>query len=238
MSDLEESTRRGLRRLVLERQRDGRLPGVFAGVVRGGGLVWSTGVGARDLATPDVAPGPDDQFLIASNTKTFTAVLVMRLRDEGHLSLDDTLDRFFPGTAHASVTIRQCLAHASGMQREPVGDIWETLESPDVETLVRDFEQAERIHPPHRRWHYSNLVFSMLGEIVARVDGRSWEQSLRARILDPLGMRRTTVGLDGPHAQGYYLSPYTDVPTPEPVLDLRAMAPCGGLASTGEDLAR
>ena len=238
MTDLEATTAKALRRLTVERQRDGRVPGVFAGVVRGGRLAWSTGAGARELGTPEVAPGPDDQFLIASNTKTFTAVLVMRLRDEGRLSLDDTLDRFFPGTRHGNVTIRQCLAHASGMQREPVGDIWETLESPDTATLVREFDTAERVHPPHRRWHYSNLVFSLLGEVVARLDGRSWEESLRARILDPLGMRRTTVGFDGAHAQGYYVSPWTDVPVPEPVLDLRAMVPCGGLASTGEDLAR
>ncbi|SDU81225.1 CubicO group peptidase, beta-lactamase class C family [Microlunatus sagamiharensis] len=235
---LQESTRRDLRRLVVERQRDGRVPGVFAGVVRGGGLTWSTGVGARHLDEPDVAPGPDDQFLIASNTKTFTAVLIMRLRDEGHLSLDDPLGRFFPESVHGAITIRQALAHASGMQREPVGDVWETLQNPDVETLVREFEEAERVHPPHRLWHYSNLVYSMLGEVVARVDGRPWAESLRARILDPLGMRRTTVGFDGAHAQGYYVSPYTDVPVPEPVLDLRGMVPCGGLASTGEDLAR
>ena len=214
------------------------MPGVFAGVVRDGGLAWSTGVGAKDLGDPEVPPGPDDQFLVASNTKTFTAVLVMRLRDEGKLTLDDTLERFFPGTAHAGVTIRQCLAHASGMQREPIGDIWETLESPDIASLVRDFEQAERVHPPHRLWHYSNLVFAMLGEVVARVDGRSWEESLRARILDPLEMRWTTVGLVGPHAQGYQVPPFTDVPVREPVLDLRAMAPCGGLASTGKDMAR
>jgi CubicO group peptidase (beta-lactamase class C family) len=238
MSDLHETTSRALHRLVLDRQRDGRVPGVFAGVVRGGGLAWSTGVGAKsttDLATP---PGPDDQFLVASNTKTFTAVLVMQLRDEGKLSLDDTIDTFFPGTKHRGLTIRQCLSHASGMQREPPGDIWETLENPDADALLRDFEQAERVHAPHRLWHYSNLVFAVLGQLVARIDGRSWEESLRARILDPLEMRRTTVGLDGPQAQGYYVPPFSDVPVREPVLDLRGMAPCGGLASTGEDMAR
>jgi CubicO group peptidase (beta-lactamase class C family) len=78
----------------------------------------------------------------------------------------------------------------------------------------------------------------MLGEVVARVDGRSWYDALQARILQPLEMRRTTVGFDGAHAQGYFVPPYTDVPRAEPVLELRALAPCGGLASTGHDLAR
>ena len=94
------------------------------------------------------------------------------------------------------------------------------------------------MHRPHHLWHYSNLVFSMLGEVVARLDGRPWEESLRARILDPLEMRRTTVGFDGRHAQGYYVPPFTDVPVRQDQLDLRALNPCGGLASTGADMAR
>jgi CubicO group peptidase (beta-lactamase class C family) len=235
---LRDDTARGLHRSVLDRQRKGRLPGVFAGVVRDGGLLWQTGIGAARLDEPDVPPGPDHQFLIASNTKTFTAVMVMQLRDEGRLSLDDTLDRHVPQVTHQGLTIRQCLAHVSGMQREPLGDVWEALEFPDREQLVADFNRAERVHRPHHLWHYSNLVFSMLGEVVARLDGREWRESLRVRILDPLEMRRTTVGFEGQHADGYYVPPWSDVPVPQPALDLRALDPCGGLASTGADLAR
>jgi CubicO group peptidase (beta-lactamase class C family) len=237
VTQLRDDTTRRLHRLTLERQRKGRLPGVFAGVVRGGGLVWHDGIGAATLDQPDTPPGPDDQFLIASNTKTFTAVLVMQLRDEGKLTLDDTLDTFVPEAGHGGLTLRQCLAHVSGMQREPLGDVWETLDNPDTDQLVRDFAAAERVHRPHHVWHYSNLIYSMLGEVVARVDGRPWYDALRARILEPLEMRRTTLGFDGAHAQGYFVPPYTDVPRPEPVLDLKALAPCGGLASTGHDLA-
>ena len=236
--NLRDDTDRRLRRIVLDQQRKDRVPGVFAGVVRGGGLLWSAGIGAKDVSDLDTPPGPDDQFLIASNTKTFTAVLVMRLRDEGKLDLEDTLDTFIPEVKQSGLTIRQCLSHASGMQREPLGDVWETLANPEADQLVRDFNDAERVHGPHRYWHYSNLVFSMLGELVARVDGRPWNEALQARILDPLEMRRTTVGFEGAHAQGYYVPPFTDVPVPEPFMDLRAMNPCGGLASTGEDLAR
>jgi CubicO group peptidase (beta-lactamase class C family) len=89
---LRDDTALLLHRTVLDRQRTGRVPGVFAGVVRGGGLVWEEGLGAADLAHPGTPPDADHQFLVASNTKTFTAVLVMALRDEGRLSLDDTLD--------------------------------------------------------------------------------------------------------------------------------------------------
>jgi CubicO group peptidase (beta-lactamase class C family) len=241
---LRDDTARALHLIIADKQRKDRVPGIFAGVVRGGALVWQEGVGAARLGDEGAAgggslpPGRDDQFLIASNTKTFTATMVMALRDEGRLSLDDPLETYVPEVTQSAVTVRQCLSHLSGMQREPVGDVWETLVFPDREQLVAGFNEAERVHPPNRFWHYSNLAYSLLGEVVARLDGRDWAESLRARILDPLEMRRTTVGFSGAHVEGYYVPPYTDVPVPQPANDLRAMDPCGGLASTGDDLAR
>jgi len=235
---LHESTSRALHRTALDKQVKGRVPGLYAGVVRGGGFVWHEGIGAADVSVPQIAPTAEDQFMVASNTKTFTAVQVMQLRDEGKLSLDDTLDQHIPEVTHPGVTIRQALAHSSGMQREPVGDVWETLRNPDRDELVAGFNEAERVHAPHHLWHYSNLVFSMLGELVARIDGRAWYDSLKARILDPLEMRRTTLGPIGSAVTGYYVPPYTDVPVQEPLFDVKSLAPCGGLASTPTDMAR
>jgi CubicO group peptidase (beta-lactamase class C family) len=192
MATLLESTTRQLRRTAVAKQRSGRLPGLYAGVCRGGELVWGDGIGVVELGA-DHAPTADDQFLVASNTKTFTAVMVMQLRDEGRLALDDLLGDHVPEVSHP-LTIRQCLAHVSGMAREPLGDVWETLEQPDAKTLRRDFDDVERIGRPHDHWHYSNVVYAMLGQLVEELDGRSWEESLRARLLDPLGMRRTSSG--------------------------------------------
>ena len=186
----------------------------------------------------DVPPGSDDQFLVASNTKTFTAVMVLQLRDEGRLSLDDRISDHLAEVTHP-LTIRQGLAHVSGMQREPIGDVWESLVQPDTDELLSGFAEAEVVGRPHDRWHYSNVVYAVLGELVSRLDGRAWAESLRARLLDPLELRRTSVGFDdGPHASGYFVPPYDDVPRPEPLVDLRAMAPCGALASTADDLIR
>lgn len=236
MTDISEGVRRHLRRVVAERQSTFRVPGIAAGVARDGHLVWSTGAGAADLSRPDQAPTEDTQFLVASNTKAFTAVLVMALRDEGRLSLDDTVERFVPESTHGAITIRQMLSHTTGMQREPVGDVWDTLAWPDRTELVQGWNDAERILRPYHRWHYSNLVFSMLGEIVARIEGREWSESLQARILDPLEMRRTTIGPAADAAVGYFVPPYSDVPVIEPVVDVRAIAPAAALASTLADL--
>ena len=75
------------------------MPGLVAAVCRGGEVLWSDRIGVADVADAR-PPGVDDQFLVASNTKTFTAVLVMQLRDEGRLALDDLLGDHLPGVAH------------------------------------------------------------------------------------------------------------------------------------------
>src|SRR6476469_3962849 len=142
MSTLSPDTRTSLRRILTGRQSEHRIPGVVGGVARGGELLWSDGAGAADLARPEVAPDADSQYLIASITKTFTAVMTMQLRDEGKLSLDDTLERFVPENKHEGVTIRQMLSRVTGMQREPVGDIWETLTYPDRQQLVAGWNEA------------------------------------------------------------------------------------------------
>lgn len=238
-SPLLDTTTRTLRQLALDHQRTGRVPGLYAGVQRGGELVWGTGVGLADLDDPARgAPGLDEQFLVASNTKTFTAVMVMQLRDAGRLDLDDPLSRHLPEVTHP-VTVRQALAHLSGLQREPLGDVWETLERPTSEQLLAGFAAAEQVGRPLDRWHYSNVVYAVLGELVARLDGTTWAEALHSRLLEPLGMTRTSVGFDGgPRVRGYYVAPYDDVPRPEPVVGRSALDPCGGMASTARDLAR
>ncbi len=143
---LRDSTRALLARAVLERQRSGRVPGIHASVVRRVETLWAAGVGTAEVGT-DRAPTAEDQFLIASNTKTFVATMVMQLRDEGRLDLDDELARHLPGLGHR-VTVRDALSHLSGMQREPVGEVWVTLEHPDAQTLLREAGQADRCCGP------------------------------------------------------------------------------------------
>ena len=110
--------------------------------------------------------------------------MLMQLRDEGRLTLDDLLADHLPDVGHP-VTVRQALAHVSGMQREPLGDVWDTLEQPDAASLVRGFAEAERVGRPHTRWHYSNLAYAVLGQVVEKLDGRPWVESLRDAVAAP-----------------------------------------------------
>ena len=231
-------TTAALHRRAVEKQVADRIPGLAVGVARAGVLQWTDGVGSADLGEPGRAPDADTQYEVASNTKTFVAATVMRLRDEGRLSLDDTIDRHVPGAGHTGVTIRRMLSHTSGMQREPVGDVWDTLRFPDATELVEGWNAAEEVLPPRFRWHYSNLSYAMLGRVIAEVDGGDWFESVRRRFLEPLGMTRTTLGLSGRRAVGYYVPPWTDVPVREPSLVPDAVSPAGAICSTMTDMAR
>lgn len=238
VDQLPDDLARSLRRLVSTRQAESRVPGLICGVVRGGALVWSEVAGAADVERPERPPTTDTQYAIGSITKTFTATMVMALRDEGGLDLDDPLSRFFPETKHDRLTVRRMLSHASGLQREPVGDVWDTLVHPDAAGLLAGLEEAEQVLAPGTHWHYSNLAYCLLGEIVARADGRTWTESLRARVLEPLGLRRTSPMPEGESAVGYFSEPFTDHVTVQPVTDLKSTAPAGALWSTVDDLAR
>jgi CubicO group peptidase (beta-lactamase class C family) len=229
---------RDLDRRVSLAQSQWHSPAVSAGVVRDGALVWSAHVGSARLE-PLSAPRDDTQYMIGSITKTFTAVLIMGLRDAGRLTLDDRLDTFLPQTRHGAITIRQMLAHASGLQREPVGRIWENLDAPDQERLLRELEDAEQVLPVHFAFHYSNLAFALLGQIVELLEARPWGEVVTGRILKPLEMKNTGLAPDETRrALGYQVHPHTGVATLEPRFDLKATAPLGGLWSTVADLGR
>jgi len=127
----------------------------------------------------------------------------------------------------------------SGLQREPPGEVWESLEPPSREELLARLEDAERVLRPGEAWHYSNLAFGLLGEIVARRSDSGYEAALRTRVLDPIGLDRTGFDPPGPRATGYYVQPYSDRVTVEPDLPVEGpTAAMGWLWSTVDDLAR
>ena len=99
--------------IVARTQVTGRAPSVIAGVVRGGQIAYVSAAGENPV------PGRDTQYRIGSITKSMTAAVVLGLRDEGRLSLDDPLTAHLPETGLDGVRLRQLLCHSAGMQREP-----------------------------------------------------------------------------------------------------------------------
>ncbi len=219
------------RRAAVERaQHDGRLPSLVAGVLEGGKLAWTGSAGSPT--------GPDVQYRIGSITKTMTAVLVLQCVHEGLAVLDDPVGRFLPETGYRDATLRALLSHGSGMQSEPVGPWWERSAASDIATLLKANDGSGAVAGPGEFFHYSNLGYALLGEVVARLRGAPWWELVGERLLAPLGMGRTSYGPRTPHAQGHSVDHFTGVLADEPHTDTGAMAPAGQLWSTVEDLAR
>lgn len=224
-------TGRAVTEIAARAQSAGRAPSLALAVVRDRSLLHFTGAGE----TPP--PDTKTQYRIGSITKTMTATMVMQLRDEGAFELDDMLYRHLPGTAVGGLTLRQLLGHVSGLQREPDGPWWERHAGGGVDQLLA--ELADKIAgPPWRTYHYSNLAYGLLGAVLERVTGESWATLVGKRVLDPLGMKRTTYHPREPYARGYIVHALDGSLHEEPRLDAGAMAPAGQLWSTVTDLAK
>jgi CubicO group peptidase (beta-lactamase class C family) len=232
---LRPDTVAALDRLLAERQTTTRTPSLVAAVQRDGRLAWTGQAGADDdLGAPERVA-----FRIGSITKTFTAVLVLRLLDEGRLGLNDRLDVFVPGTAFGDRTLAQLLSHDGGVTSEAGDPWWERVAGRSWEALLAEVaaRPTSVIGDAGRRFHYSNLGFAALGRVVGVSRGTSWFEAVRAELLEPLGMTGTSFHPVAPHADGYAVHPYADVLHREPHTDTAAMAPAGQLWSTLADLA-
>jgi CubicO group peptidase (beta-lactamase class C family) len=232
--ELLPATRRALMHRVAVGQADGRAPSLAAAVSRSGRMAWS---GVRRMSGGD-EPGDDIQYRIGSLTKTFVAVLVMRLREEGLLDLADPLGKHLDAPQAQDATVAQLLSHTSGLAAEADGPWWERTPGALRPELADIFGERPRPHPAGRVFHYSNPGYALLGALVAQLRGQDWERVLREEILEPLGMTRTTVLPQPPHERGWAVHPWADVLQPEPAMDTGRMRPAADLWSTTADLCR
>jgi len=212
------------------------MPSISAAVLRDGELVWETAVGVADVEG-GVEATPDTQYRIGSITKTFTAAAIMQLRDAGKLDLEDTLDRHVEGAAHRP-TIRRLLSHASGLQRETQDDSWLTLRFAQPEELLETLSQAEMVLPSGARFHYSNLAFALLGIVVERVSGLRYQDYVRERLFEPVGLTRVSFEPEPPAAKGYLAQPYADGVWDTIGVETGAWASAGQLWGTAGDICR
>jgi CubicO group peptidase (beta-lactamase class C family) len=225
-----------LERLVRHAQREKRAPSISAAVIRDGELIWETAVGAADAeAGLDATPGT--QYRIGSITKTFTAAAIMQLRDAGKLDLEDTLDRHIEGVAYTP-SIRRLLSHVSGLQRETQDDSWLTLRFAKPDELLETLAEAELVLPSGARFHYSNLAFALLGIVVERVSGLTYQDYVRERLFEPVGLTRVSFEPESPAAKGYLAQPYADGVWETVSVETGAWASAGQLWGTAADICR
>lgn len=189
----------------------GLTPGLTVAVARGGEVVFARGYGRADVEM-DVGAGPQTVYKVGSITKQFTAALVMRLVENGRMSLDDEITKYlpdYPVQGH-HVTIRHLLNHTSGIKA------FRVLHEENRQRFRLDLTYQEMVDlygkqpfefNPGERYAYNNMAFYLLGEIIARVTGTTYAEHLQRELLGPLGLERTVYCDDKlviPHrAQGY-----------------------------------
>ena len=219
-------------------QANQRLPTLVVGLVRDGNLVWWGARGTTGIAGGR-PPGTTTQYRVGSISKTFAAVLVMRLRDDGVLDLADAVGEHLPELEGLPITVAQLLSHTSGMRAETAGPWWER--TPGVgfaELMSSSIRPEDLLWRPGRRFHYSNVGYAVLGELVSRKRSAPFGEVVRDELLQPLGMDRTTLRPVAPNAEGLAVHPHADLVVTEPEHDAVAMAPAGQLWSTIDDLVR
>jgi D-alanyl-D-alanine carboxypeptidase len=213
-------------------------------LVRDGARTTQLAVGYARL-TPRTPLRAGDRFRIGSVTKSFVATVVLQLAGEGRLTLDDPLERWLPGIVPNSerITLRHLLTHTSG--------IYNYTDDPSFTRALRknprrvlapaDLVRIATAQPAREpgEWSYSNTNYILLGLVVETVTGRPLAEELRSRILEPLGLRDTslpaTPAIPGRHAHGYTVRGGRR-------MDVTAFSPswawaAGGMVSTSRDLA-
>jgi CubicO group peptidase (beta-lactamase class C family) len=186
-------------RLFADFAKTAHVPGAAWGIVIDAELAHSGATGVREVAT-NAPVDADTVFRIASMTKSFTAMAILKLRDEGRLALDDPAERYvpelktlrYPTTDSPRITIRHLLTHAEGFPEDnPWGDQQLSQSDARLSRMLRDgipFSNA-----PGVAYEYSNYGFAILGRIVSQVSGRPYDDYVSQNILQPLGMTSTTL---------------------------------------------
>ena len=237
--------------------RDSGTVGVQAHVTIADEVLVATS-GLADIETREpVSPG--SHYRIGSNTKPFTATVILQLADEGRLSLDDAVAQHLPGVLTGNghdgraITIRDLLQHTSGIFDYNDDDVWNPFTS--VETFEeRRFDHYEpedlvavaMRHPPNfapgTQYDYSNSNYVIAGMIITAVTGGPWRDAVGDRIIGPLGLEHTSIPdgpeMPAPHAKGYHQFERGD-----PLVDATALDPSAGdaggaIISTPADMTR
>jgi CubicO group peptidase (beta-lactamase class C family) len=226
----------GKRLEILARQH--KVPGASLAVLAGDELLdWSTGVTSLNTG---VGVTPETLFQIGSNTKVYTATLVMQLVDEGTVDLDAPVRRYMPGLklgdakALSQVTVRMILTHTSGIE----GDYFKAFGRGDagVAEYVDSLGDIGNVHTPGSQWSYSNTSFVLAGRLLEVVTGQTYADLLKERIFKPLGLHSTTVlaeeMLAFRYAIGHVVPPGMHDPVVAPIaLMPYSSAPAGSVTS-------
>ena len=228
-----------------------KIPGMSVGLVHDQDLVWAKGYGLAHREE-GVAATPSTMYSICSISKLFTSIGVMQQRDEGKLRLDDPVSDRLPwydleqafGDG-PTVSVEGILTHSSGLPRESAQPYWTgpDFPFPTRDEIIEGLAAQETLYPADRYFQYSNLGMTLAGQLVEQASGMSYDDYVRSRILEPLGMSDTYTDIPAEHEGDRFATGYTRLRrdgqrVPATFFQARGIAPAAGFSSTVEDLAR
>lgn len=241
-----------LERFIFDKMSASRLPGLSIGLVQDGELVYARGFGQRDLSR-GLAATPQTLYCIGSVTKSFTALAIMQLAEQGSLDLGDPVESYLPFSIKPkgkTVKLLHLLSHSVGIpalayaeallrHANGTGGRWLPIAGPeDILTFMaeaEDWVEAE----PGKRWFYFNEGYALLGSIIEKVSGKSYNDYIHDKILEPLGMQRSFFAQDAVENDADVAVPYiiSDHAETRPGRYLyRSIRSEGGLISNVEDM--
>ncbi len=220
-----------------------RGPGASVLVLRGDSVIHRAGYGEANVELA-VANEPRTVFRLGSITKQFTSMAVMILQSRGKLSVDDPLSKYLPDYPNAGrITIRQLLTHTSGVHNYTAIPAWRKKwgDPMTLQELIDFFKNEPLDFEPGTKWSYSNSGYVLLGAVIEKASGQSYDDFLRENIFTPLGMEHSgydhTADLVRWRASGYRMDEHGRLRNAT-YLDMTQPFSAGALYSTVEDLAR
>jgi len=183
--------------LVEQTMEENSIPGVAVGVVKDGEIVYAKGFGVAEMGS-DRPITPQSLFHMASIGKTVVGTALVQLAEKGLVDLDAPVTDYLPyfelaDERYKDMTIRQVLTHTSGMP--DVEDYeWDNPVYDDgaAERYVRSLSEVELLTPPGEEFSYSSMAYDVLGDVIAKASGQSFEEYVQENIFTPLGMEHST----------------------------------------------
>ena len=173
-----------------------RIPGLAVGIVHNGKLVYQEGFGYADVESK-ISVTPKTCFRIASISKTFTAVSIMQLVEQGKINLDDRVEKYLPwfkaqtkDSDSNNITLRQVLSHTAGVFRDGTPH-WENDKFPNLAGLKKSISNKSVVFENLTRFKYSNFGFALLGEVIKKASGLDYDEYVNKNIIKKLEMERT-----------------------------------------------
>ena len=230
---------------IIKALHDWNIPGVAVCIVKDSQVVLLKGYGVKQMNTND-SVDENTLFMIGSNTKAFTATLLATLDQEKKLSLDDKVTKWLPEfkldnkLAGEQAIIRDLLCHRLGFQTFQ-GDFTYWKSNLTREEVIEKMSHIKAVYPFRTTWGYTNAAFLTAGQIIPKVTGMQWEDYLKQKIFDPLGMTRTIALSNNLPSATNKAVPHTIVDgklITEPFPQIDNLAPAGAISTSVNDISK